>query len=129
MSAAITEPLSRNNDPVETSLRPQAHRIGSDQEALAIARVLAQKVAVGAAERDRNRILPKTELAEFSGCGLWAISIPKASDERRVKHTTIIEMFRTIAEADRGVEANGIHNANRNRDRKAAAWPMKSWNR
>jgi SfnB family sulfur acquisition oxidoreductase len=109
MSAAITEPLSRNNDTVEPSLRPPAHRIESDQEALAIARVLAQKFAVGAAERDRNRILPKAELDEFSGHGLWAISIPKAFGGAGLKHTTIIEMFRTIAEADPSI-AQIAHN-------------------
>ena len=43
MSAVTTEPLSRNNDPVEASLRPRAHRIASHQEALVIARVLAEK--------------------------------------------------------------------------------------
>jgi alkylation response protein AidB-like acyl-CoA dehydrogenase len=109
MSAAITEPLSRNNDTVETSLRLRAHRIGSDEEALAIARVLAQKFAVGAAERDRNRILPKAELDEFSGGGLWAISIPKAFGGAGLTHTTIVEMFRTIAEADPSI-AQIAHN-------------------
>jgi SfnB family sulfur acquisition oxidoreductase len=109
MSAAITEPLSRNNNPVEMSLRPPAYRIKSDQETLAITRVLAQKFAVGAAERDRNRILPKAELDEFSGQGLWAISIPKAFGGAEVKHTTIVEMFRTIAQADPSI-AQIAHN-------------------
>jgi SfnB family sulfur acquisition oxidoreductase len=70
---------------------------------------LAQKFAVGAAERDRNRILPKAELDEFSGRGLWAISIPKAFGGAAVKHTTIVEMFRTIAEADPSI-AQIAHN-------------------
>jgi SfnB family sulfur acquisition oxidoreductase len=109
MSAAITEPLSRNNNPLEMSLRPPAYRIKSDQETLAITRVLAQKFAVGAAERDRNRILPKAELDEFSGQGLWAISIPKAFGGAEVKHTTIVEMFRTIAQADPSI-AQIAHN-------------------
>ena len=109
MSAAITEPLSRNNELVEASRRPHAHRIGSDEEALTIARVLAQKFAVGAAERDRERILPQAELDKFSGRGLWAISIPKAYGGAGVSHTTIVEVFRTIAEADPSI-AQIAHN-------------------
>ena len=109
MSAAITEPLSPNNELVEASRRPHAHRIASDQEALTIARVLAQKFAVGAAERDRERILPQAELNEFSGRGLWAISIPKIYGGAGVSHTTIVEVFRTIAEADPSI-AQIAHN-------------------
>ena len=109
MSAAIIEPLSPNNEPAETGRRPHAHRIASDEEALTITRVLAEKFAAGAAERDRERILPKPELDEFSGCGLWAISIPKAYGGAGVSHTTIVEVFRTIAEADPSI-AQIAHN-------------------
>ena len=109
MSAAIIEPLSPNNEPVETDRRPRAHRIASDQEALTIARVLAQKFAAGAAERDRERTLPKAELDEFSGRGLWTISIPKAYGGAGVSHGTIVEVFRTIAEADPSI-AQIAHN-------------------
>ena len=109
MSPAITESLSRNNKSIETGHRPDAHRIASDQEALAIARILARQFAVEAAERDRERILPRAELDEFSGRGLWAISIPKAYGGVGVNHTTIVEVFRTIAEADPSI-AQIAHN-------------------
>src|SRR3984893_17506786 len=109
MSAAIIEPLSPNNEPAETGRRPPAHRIASDQEALTIARALAEKFAAGAAQRDRERILPKAELDEFSGRGLWAISIPKAFGGAGTSHTTIVEVFRTIAEADPSI-AQIAHN-------------------
>jgi alkylation response protein AidB-like acyl-CoA dehydrogenase len=49
---------------------------------------LAEKFAAGAAERDRQRILSKAELDEFSGRGLWAISIPKGYGGAGVSHTT-----------------------------------------
>jgi SfnB family sulfur acquisition oxidoreductase len=107
-SALLTEYSPRNDQPLESN-RPDAHRITSDQEALTIARDLAEKFAVGAAERDRERILPKGELDEFSGRGLWAISIPKAYGGPSVSHSTIVEVFRTIAEADPSI-AQIAHN-------------------
>src|ERR1700738_30295 len=109
MSPAITESLSRNNKSIETGHRSDAHRIASDQEALTIARVLARQFAVEAVERDRERILPRAELDEFSGRGLWAISIRKAYGGAGVNHTTIVEVFRTIAEADPSI-AQIAHN-------------------
>ena len=109
MSGTVTEPLSHNDGNVETGDRLNAHRIASDQEALAIARVLAQNFAAGAAQRDRERILPQAELNEFSGRGLWAISIPKAFGGAGTSHTTIVEVFRTIAEADPSI-AQIAHN-------------------
>src|ERR1700730_2576207 len=109
MSGTVTEPLSHNDGNVETGDRLNAHRIASDQEALAIARVLAQNFAAGAAQRDRERILPQPELDEFSGRGLWAISIPKAFGGAGTSHTTIVEVFRTIAEADPSI-AQIAHN-------------------
>src|SRR3984893_17207701 len=109
MSGTVTEPLSHNDGNVETGNRLNAHRIAADQEALAIARVLAQNFAAGAAQRDRERILPQPELNEFSGRGLWAISIPKAFGGAGTSHTTIVEVFRTIAEADPSI-AQIAHN-------------------
>jgi SfnB family sulfur acquisition oxidoreductase len=109
MSTALTEILPRNDKHSEPGRRPDAYRIASDQEALTIARDLAQKFALGAAERDRERILPELELDEFSGRGLWAISIPKAYGGPGVSHATIVEVFRTIAEADPSI-AQIAHN-------------------
>ena len=42
---------------------PKAHRIGPDEEALAVARQLAGEFVVEAAERDRERRLPVEERA------------------------------------------------------------------
>ena len=109
MSAAITEFLPRNEKHFAPGHRPDAHRIASDQEALMIARDLAQNFALGAAERDRKRILPGPELDAFSGRGLWAISIPESYGGAGVTHTTIVEVFRTIAEADPSI-AQIAHN-------------------
>src|SRR5271165_4656013 len=109
MPAAFTESLPRNNKQFEPGRRPDAHRIASDQEALTIARDLAQKFTAGAAQRDRERILPWPELNEFSGSGLWSISVPKAYGGAGVTHATIVEVFRTIAEADPSI-AQIAHN-------------------
>ena len=109
MSAAIAEFLPRNEKHFAPGHRPDAHRIASDQEALMIARDLAQNFALEAAERDRKRILPGPELDAFSGRGLWAISIPESYGGAGVTHTTIVEVFRTIAEADPSI-AQIAHN-------------------
>jgi alkylation response protein AidB-like acyl-CoA dehydrogenase len=109
MSTAITEILPRNDKHFEPGRRPDAYRIAFGQEALTIAQDLAQKFALGAAERDRERILPELELDEFSGRGLWAISIPKAYGGPGVSHAIIVEVFRTIAEADPSI-AQIAHN-------------------
>jgi hypothetical protein len=65
MPAVITNPASPNGEAVESDRLSHAHRIASDQEALSVSRALAQKFAVGAAQRDRERILPRGELDEF----------------------------------------------------------------
>jgi SfnB family sulfur acquisition oxidoreductase len=109
MPAAITNPALPNAEAVESDRLSHAHRIASDQEALSVSRALAQKFAVGAAQRDRERLLPQGELGEFSGSGLWAISIPKVFGGAGATHTTIVEVFRTIAEADPSI-AQIAHN-------------------
>ncbi|MCF5353279.1 SfnB family sulfur acquisition oxidoreductase, partial [Pseudomonas syringae] len=61
-----------------TAAPPAAHVIGSDAEAIEVARALAGRFAEEASVRDRERRLPVAELDEFSASGLWAITVPKA---------------------------------------------------
>ena len=79
---------------------PKAHRIGSDAEALAIARDLAAAFAPGAAERDRERRLPVAELDRFSGSGLWGVTVPKAYGGAGVSFATLATVIATISAAD-----------------------------
>ena len=81
-------------------LHPDAHRIGSDAEALDVARTLAADFALEAAERDRTRRLPAAELDRFSGSGLWGITIPKAYGGAGVSFVTLAEVIATISAAD-----------------------------
>ncbi|MBV8625667.1 MAG: SfnB family sulfur acquisition oxidoreductase [Herbaspirillum sp.] len=81
------------------SLRPAQH-IASEQEAIKVARKLAQEFAAGAAERDRERVLPFTEIERFSQSGLWAISVPREYGGIGASWVTVAEVFRIISAAD-----------------------------
>jgi SfnB family sulfur acquisition oxidoreductase len=77
-----------------------AHRINSDEEAIIIARGLADQFAVEAAERDRDRRLPTTEISRFSESGLWGITIPRDYGGAGVSFATLAEVIALIAAAD-----------------------------
>jgi len=81
-------------------VRVPAHRIGSDDEAIAVARSLAAEFAVGAAERDRLRQLPYQEIERFSASGLWAITVPRALGGAEVSFRTVAKVIEIIAAAD-----------------------------
>jgi SfnB family sulfur acquisition oxidoreductase len=81
-------------------LNPNAHRIASDAEALAIARELAGEFAIEAADRDRERRLPAAELDRFSASGLWGITVPKAYSGAGVSFATLAEVIAIISAAD-----------------------------
>ncbi|TBU78468.1 SfnB family sulfur acquisition oxidoreductase [Phytopseudomonas daroniae] len=74
--------------------------IGSDAEALEIANALAEVFRTGAAQRDRERLLPHAELERFSRSGLWAISVPKAFGGAGVSSVTLAKVIARIAQAD-----------------------------
>lgn len=89
--------------PIGTALvfgEPNAHRIQSDQEAIAIARELAADFVKEAAERDRDRRLPFAEIERFSQSGLWAVTIPKAYGGAGVSFATVADIFKIISAAD-----------------------------
>jgi SfnB family sulfur acquisition oxidoreductase len=75
----------------------------SEAEALAVARHLAVEFANEAAQRDRARQLPRTELDRFSGSGLWAISVPKRYGGLGASMVTITEIFKVISAADSSI--------------------------
>ena len=77
-----------------------AHIIQSDEEALEVAKRLADKFSQGAAERDRERRLPRKELDESSQSGLWGITIPKEYGGAGVSFTTAAEVATIISAAD-----------------------------
>ena len=76
MNENVARPIALAQEPPAFELNPNAHRIVSDEEALAVARELAAEFAQEAAQRDRERRLPAKELDRFSGSGLWGITVP-----------------------------------------------------
>lgn len=77
-----------------------AHVIRDDQEALDVARRLAERFARDAAARDRERRLPLAELDEFSQSGLWGITVPRAYGGAEASYVTVAEVFAIISAAD-----------------------------
>ncbi|GAB3693697.1 SfnB family sulfur acquisition oxidoreductase [Saccharopolyspora tripterygii] len=71
-----------------------------DAEALVQARRLAGSFAVGAPDRDRDRVIPRAELDELSASGLLAVTVPAAHGGADVTTRTLLEVFRLLASAD-----------------------------
>jgi len=69
-------------------------------QAIEAAHAFAASVKDGAAERDRDRILPIAEIERFSATGLWGLSIPKAYGGLSLPWTVIAEVFRIVSAAD-----------------------------
>ncbi|WP_027816273.1 SfnB family sulfur acquisition oxidoreductase [Paraburkholderia bannensis] len=74
--------------------------IANDDEAIAVARELAARLAEGAAERDRERRLPREEIEWFSQSGLWGITVPKAYGGAGASFVTLTEVVKLISAAD-----------------------------
>ncbi len=100
MSTNISAPIAVSKELPRFDLFPDAHRISSDEEALAVARQLADEFVVEAAQRDRERRLPAEELDHFSGSGLWGITVPKAYGGAGVSFATLAEVIALISAAD-----------------------------
>jgi SfnB family sulfur acquisition oxidoreductase len=83
-----------------TRARAPAHIITSDTEALDVAARLAERFAVEAADRDRDRRLPYEEVDAFSQSGLWAITVPKSHGGAEVSYGTLAKVVETISAAD-----------------------------
>ncbi len=81
-------------------VRPPAHRIQSEEEALDIAHSLAAAFAQHASDRDINRILPYDELEALSQSGLLGISVPSEHGGIDISNSVLAEVVATLAEAD-----------------------------
>jgi sulfur acquisition oxidoreductase, SfnB family len=104
--------LTPTLEPVEvvTVLPPQpapaatpgapAHVITDADEALQTARRLADRFAVDAAARDRDRILPWQEIDAFSQSGLWGVTIPREHGGAGVSTGVLVQIIATLSAAD-----------------------------
>lgn len=111
MSTLQTEDAVTASQPHPTNTTPRgvagyprpaqpAHIIQSDEEAIRVATELAAQFVLTAAERDRDRILPITELDAFSQSGLWSINVPKRFGGPEVSYATLAKVVQIIAAAD-----------------------------
>ncbi|PDT02683.1 monooxygenase [Rhizobium chutanense] len=85
------------------SLRPPAHRIESEEEAISTARNLADAFRHQASERDINRILPHAELDALSISGLTAITVPPDYEGLDMSNALLAEIVAIIAEGDASI--------------------------
>jgi SfnB family sulfur acquisition oxidoreductase len=80
-----------------------AHRIGSDEEALARAESVLEQIADGASERDRERRLPVAAIELLSAEGLLAITVPAEFGGAGVSAETLARVLSLLASADPNV--------------------------
>jgi SfnB family sulfur acquisition oxidoreductase len=80
-----------------------AHRIASEEEALAVARDLAEDFAAGASRRDLERSLPHEEIDRLSASGLLAITVPSEYGGIDVSNTVLAEVTAILSEADSSI--------------------------
>ncbi|MDV4158042.1 monooxygenase [Rhizobium brockwellii] len=85
------------------SLRPPAHRVESEEEAISTARDLAAAFRHQASERDINRILPFAELDALSVSGLTAIAVPPDHEGLDMSNALLAEIVAIIAEGDASI--------------------------
>ncbi|WP_028746557.1 acyl-CoA dehydrogenase family protein [Rhizobium mesoamericanum] len=83
--------------------RPTAHRIESEEEAIATARRLAANFALQASERDINRVFPRAELDALFQSGLTAITIPQENEGLDIANALLGEIVAIIAEGDSSI--------------------------
>ena len=67
---------------------------------MSIARDLAARFAPEASARDRERRLPRDEVAAFSDSGLWAMTVPRASGGLDASYATVAEIIAIISTVD-----------------------------
>jgi SfnB family sulfur acquisition oxidoreductase len=85
------------------SVTAGAHRIGSDEEALARAEAVLERIAAGASERDRERRLPVAAIELLSAEGLLAITVPAEFGGAGVSAETLAQVLSLLASADPNV--------------------------
>jgi SfnB family sulfur acquisition oxidoreductase len=98
-SAASAAP---DGDPARRRPLPPSrpHLIRSDAEALQVARGLAEQFRSGAAERDRTRRLPWSEIEQYTASGLGGITVPREYCGADVSYRTLSEVFEILCAAD-----------------------------
>lgn len=77
--------------------------ITSAQQAVSVARELADAIRSDSVIRDRDRILPVRELEQFFASGLGGITVPKRFGGAEVSTSILAEVISIISEADSAI--------------------------
>ena len=80
-----------------------ARVLRDDAEAIAVATELAEVLARGASDRDRDRRLPWAELDLFSQSGLWSMNVPREDGGPGVSYATVSRVFAIVASGDASI--------------------------
>jgi SfnB family sulfur acquisition oxidoreductase len=73
------------------------------EQAVAVARSVAEQIAGAAAERDRGRTLPHAEVRALADSGLLAITVPREHGGPCLPVSTLVEVFRLLGWGDPNV--------------------------
>ncbi len=103
IAGAGVDGASRGNGATSWAAAGTAHRIGSDEEALARAGEVLDRIAAGASERDRERRLPVAAIELLSAEGLLAIAVPVEFGGAGVSAETLARVLSLLASADPNV--------------------------
>jgi SfnB family sulfur acquisition oxidoreductase len=83
--------------------RPVAPYLATEDEALSVARRLAEQVAEGSALRDRERILPHHEMDLVAQSGLLGITVPSDYGGADISNPFLAEVIAILSEADSSI--------------------------
>jgi SfnB family sulfur acquisition oxidoreductase len=72
----------------------------SSDDAVAVAAELGEVFAKGAADRDRDKILPTEEIRRLAASGLLAVTVPTPFGGAGLPASTVAEVFRLISKGD-----------------------------
>lgn len=78
----------------------QAAVIATREQAIQVARFLAEQAKPGAIERDQQRLYPRELLDQFTRLGLGSISVPRSFGGGGLNYQTVADVFRIISASD-----------------------------
>eukprot|EP00913_Durusdinium_trenchii_P026920 g25255.t1 len=84
-------------------LKPVAPYLATEDQALAAAKRLAQRIAEGAAVRDRERILPHREMELVAQSGLLGVTVPSEYGGTDISNPFLAEVIAMLSEADSSI--------------------------
>ena len=94
--------MTRSDSTYSDELGPTA-LLHSDREALDAARLFAEQIRPGAAERDATRRRPHEEIRSLRRSGLLKIAVPREFGGPDLSIRALVDVFRTISAADSSI--------------------------